>query len=121
MARLIMAFREILLFVVVLGVAGGCAVDRAMDHAVASWRNQPASAVIADWGQPSEELRVSGKHLLLWNTSDGTLVLPDQKRPSPRSAVLNCLRLLEVGRNGRIISGTWEGNGCPGRFSGWSR
>lgn len=111
---------KIMFFVVILGVTGGCA-NRAMDHAVASWQDKPASAVIADWGQPSEELRVSGKHLLLWNVFDGKLAQSGQKKPLPGSAGLNCVRLLEVAENGRIVSGTWDGNDCPGWFSGWTR
>jgi len=109
-----------MLLVFALGVAGGCA-HQAMDHAVASWHDQPVSAVTAAWGQPSEELKVSGKHLLLWNTYDGKLALPDQKRPAPRPGAPDCVRLLEVDVRGRIVTGTWEGNECPGWFSGWSR
>ena len=118
--RMTKFFLIIMLLVFALGVAGGCA-HRAMDCAVASWQNQPVSAVIAAWGQPSEELKVSGKNLLLWNIYDGKLALPDQKRPAPRSYALSCVRLLEVGRNGRIVTGAWEGNDCPGWFSGWYR
>jgi hypothetical protein len=114
--RIIKLSLRMMLLVFALGVAGGCA-HRAMDSAVASWQNQPVSAVTAAWGQPSEELKVSGKHLLLWNTYDGKLALPDQKRPVPP----DCVRLLEVNRSGRIVTGTWDGNDCPGWFSGWSR
>ena len=108
-----------MLLVSALGFAGGCA-HRAMDRAVASWQNQPVAAVTAAWGQPSEELKVSGKHLLLWNTYDGKLALQGQKRPA-QSGAPDCVRLLEVDRSGRIVTGTWDGNDCPGWFSGWSR
>jgi hypothetical protein len=118
--RLIMLFLKTMLLVFAVGVAGGCA-HRAMDRVVASWQNQPVSEVIAAWGRPSEELRVSGKHLLLWNTHDGKLAPPDQKRSAPRSGAPGCIRLLEVDRSGRIVSGTWDGSACPGWFSGWSR
>jgi hypothetical protein len=111
---------KIMSFLCVLGVAGGCA-HRAMDRAVASWQDQPASSVITVWGQPSEELRVSGKHLLLWNTYDGKLALPDRKISARRSDPPGCTRLLEIGGDGRIVSGAWEGNDCPGWFSGWTR
>lgn len=115
-----MSLLKILLVIVVLAVAGGCA-NQAMDHAVASWQGKPAAAVIAAWGEPSEELRVSGKHLLLWNVFDGKLAQPGQKKPLPGAAGLNCVRLLEVAGNGKIASGTWDGNDCPGWFSGWTR
>jgi len=97
------------LLMLALGVSCGCA-SMAMDRAVASWQGEPASAVVAAWGKPSEELKVSGKHLLLWNT----YASPDRKKPS-------CVRLLELDRNGRVESGTWDGGDCPGWFSGWSR
>ena len=115
-----MTFLKTIPFIVLLGIAGGCATQ-AMNHAVAAKQNQQASAVIADWGRPSEELRVSGRHLLLWNTFDGVPALPEQKKPSAGSAGLYCLRFLEVGRDGRIMSGRWEGNDCPGWLSGWYR
>ena len=44
-----------------LAIAAGC-TNQAMNSVIASWQNQPVSEVIAEWGQPSEELRVSGKH-----------------------------------------------------------
>ena len=118
--RIMMFFLKTMLLVSGLGVAGGCA-HRAMDRAVASWQDQPVSAVIAAWGQPSEELKVSGKHLLLWNTYDGKLALRDQKVAASRSDAPGCVRLLEVDRNGVIVSGTWDGSDCPGWFSGWCR
>jgi len=92
-----------------------------MDRAVASWQDQPVSAVIAAWGQPSEELKVSGKHLLLWNTYDGKLAFRGQKASAPGPDAPGCVRLLEVDRRGVIAAGTWDGNDCPGWFSGWHR
>ncbi len=59
--------------------------------------------------------------MLLWNVFDGKPALPGQNKPAPGSAGLSCVRLLEVDRNGRIVTGTWDGNDCPGWFSGWSR
>jgi hypothetical protein len=109
-----------MLLVLVLVVAGGCA-NRAMDYSVASWQNQQVSAVIAAWGKPSEELNVNGKHLLLWNTYEGKLALSEQKRPASRPNAWDCVRLLEVDRSGKIVSGAWEGNDCPGWLSGWYR
>jgi hypothetical protein len=113
-----MFYLKLMLLVLVLAVAGGCA-NQAMDYAVSSWQNQQDSAVIAAWGRPSEELKVNGKHLLLWNTNDGKLALPDQKRPASLPNAWGCVRLLEVDISGKIVSGAWEGNNCPGWLSGW--
>ncbi len=108
------------LLVLILCLAGGCA-SREMTSVIASWQNQPASDVIAAWGPPSEELNTEGKRLLLWNTFDGILAPPEAKRsPSPTDTGY-CVRLLEVGENGRIVHGAWEGDDCPGLFSGWGR
>lgn len=104
---------KIILLTLALGVSCGCA-NWARDRAVSSWHGQPAAAVIAAWGKPSEELKVSGKHLLLWNTYDGKLASSEKKRPS-------CVRLLELDRSGLVESGTWDGSDCPGWFSGWKR
>jgi len=109
-----------LLLVLLTGVAGGCA-GRAMDYSIASWQNQQLSAVIASWGKPSEELKIEGKHLLLWNTYDGELALPGAKRATPRADGRFCVRLLKADKNGKIVDGTWDGNDCPGWFSGWYR
>ena len=111
---------EFILLVLATGIAGGCA-HRAMDSAIASWQDQPVSAVVTAWGPPSEELRVSGKHLLLWNTHEGRPPLPEQKRSASRPVAPDCVRLLEVDGRDRIVAGAWEGNHCPGWFSGWRR
>jgi len=118
--RITMLSLKLILTLFVLGTAGGCA-QRAMNYTVASWQNQQLSAVVAAWGKPSEELKIEGKHLLLWNTYDGELALPDTKRPTPRSDTRYCVRLLKADKTGKIIDGTWDGNDCPGWFAGWYR
>lgn len=99
-------------------IIGGCA-HQAMDYSIAAWQNQPVAAVVRSWGNPSEDLRVNGKHLLIWNTSGGKPVLPGEKSTLQRPGVISCVRLLEADRNGNIVAGTWDGNDCPGWFSGW--
>lgn len=109
-----------ILLVLALFFAGGC-TQRAMNSAIASWKDQPVKDVIAAWGQPSEELKVSGKHLYIWNNFDGILLAPAMKRPAVLPDTDYCTRLLEVDRNGKVISGNWDGTDCPGIFSGWAR
>lgn len=111
---------KLLLLVLLLSIAGGC-THRHMNSAVASWKDQPVADVIASWGLPSEELRVSGKHLYIWNNFDGMLLRPDVKRPQVLPDTQYCTRLLEVDKNGTVIGGNWDGTDCPGFFSGWSR
>jgi len=111
-------FLALILSVFLLTNLGGCA-HQAMDYSISSWQNKPATAVIASWGNPSEELRVNGKHLLLWNTPGNKPVMSAEKGVKGKPASIGCVRLLEVDRIGRIIAGTWEGNDCPGWFSGW--
>lgn len=111
-------YLELLLLVSVPAAIGGCA-HQAMDYSVASWQNQQVSAVIAAWGKPSEELHVDGKHLMLWNTDAGNSAAPEQKSPSARPK--GCVRLLRVDSSGKVVAGNWEGNDCPGWFSGWYR
>jgi hypothetical protein len=108
-----MLYLKMTLLIFALCVSCGCA-NMAMDRAVGSWQGQPVSAVVAAWGKPSEELKVSGKHLLLWNTYHAGPASPDRNEPS-------CVRLLELDRSGRVVSGTWDGSDCPGWFSGWRR
>ncbi|HEY5975855.1 MAG TPA: hypothetical protein VIU41_14055 [Geobacteraceae bacterium] len=103
-----------------LCLAGGCA-NREMTSVITSWQNQPATDVIAAWGPPSEELKTEEKLLLIWTTYDGILAPPEAKRSPSPAGVGYCVRLLEVGGNGRIIHGAWEGDDCPGLFSGWGR
>lgn len=111
---------KLALIVLVLTVAGGC-TNQAMNSVIASWQNQPVSDAIAEWGQPSEELKVAGKHLYVWNTYDGILSPPLLQRPSKLPDTRYCMRLLEVDRTDKIIFGAWEGKNCPGLFSGWGR
>lgn len=106
--------RKALLLTLAVIVNGGC-VHQAMDTAVSSWQKQPAADVIAAWGPPSEELKLEGKRLLLWN-SYRTPPASTGPKPPP-----DCVRLLEVDKRARIIAGSWEGDDCPGYFSGWRR
>ena len=109
----------VLLLLALLGTTlSGCA-RQAMDYSISSWQNEPVSEVITSWGPPSEELRVNGKHLLLWNSPDRKAVLPTDKNAVQRTAAIGCVRLLEVDKGGRVITGTWDGEDCPGWFSGW--
>jgi len=112
---------QLMLPVFVLGFAGGCTHQQAMNRAVDSWKGQQAAEVIAAWGKPTEELKLEGKQLLLWNSYDGKLAAPGEKRPASGPVVKECVRLLEVDRSGRVVKGTWDGNDCPGWFSGWAR
>jgi len=96
----------------------GCA-HQAMDYSISSWQNKPVTAVIASWGNPSEELRVNGKRLLLWNTPDSKAGIPSEKNGVHKTGTVGCVRLLEVDKSGSVIAGTWDGKECPGWFSGW--
>jgi len=121
--ELIRTFRGAMLLatlVPVLCSTWGCA-NRAMDATIASWQGQQVSAVVAAWGRPSEELLLDGKQLLIWNTYDGRLAFPGEKKPSSPAVSGYCVRLLKADRSGRIVDGTWDGNDCPGWFSGWRR
>ncbi|MSN24476.1 MAG: hypothetical protein GJV46_01270 [Geobacter sp.] len=113
-------FFKMLLIAFVLPITGGCATQ-AMNRAIASWQNQPISAAIAEWGAPSEELKVSGKHLYLWNNYDDVLLPRSSQRPTHKPDTKYCTRLLEVDGDGKVIFGGWEGSDCPGIFSGWAR
>jgi len=118
--RLSSPYLKLSLLVTALFFSGGCA-NQAMNWTIDSWQNQPISEAVAKWGQPSEELKVSGKHLFVWNTYDGVLAPPTDPKFPARPDSEYCMRLLGVDRSGKVISGAWEGSGCPGLFSGWRR
>jgi len=111
---------KLTLMVFTFSLAGGCA-HREMDSVIASWQKQPVSAVIAAWGDPSEDLTLEGKRLLLWRTAAGKPVPAETQRPSSPASDGYCVRLLKADNKGRIVDGTWDGNDCPGWFSGWAR
>lgn len=112
-------FRLIISSFALLSLAG--CTNHAMNYAIESWKNQPVSQVIAEWGTPSEELRVSGNHLFIWNSYDGVLASPLSPRRPDIPDSRYCMRLLEVDSADKVKSGAWEGKDCPGIFSGWSR
>ena len=111
---------KISLLVLGLTVLGGCSTI-AMNSVMGSWQDRQLPEVIAAWGHPSEELNVDGQHLFLWNTYNGILASPDTWKPLQTADSKYCMRLLQVDRTDRIIYGNWEGNDCPGFFSGWRR
>lgn len=111
---------NILLLISGLIVLGGCTTT-AMNSAVASWQDRQLPEVITAWGPPSEELNVDGQHLFVWNTYDGVLASPGTPKPARPADSKYCMRLLQVDRKDTVIYGNWEGNDCPGLFSGWSR
>jgi hypothetical protein len=88
-----------------------------MNRTIASWQGRHLSEVVAAWGQPSEELHIEGKRLLVWNSYGDT---PAAQSSVPSGAT-TCVRLLHADRKGKIVDGAWDGNDCPGWFSGWSR
>jgi len=114
------SFFRLTLSVLVLTIFSGC-TNHAMNYAIESWQNHPVSQVIAEWGPPSEELKVSGKHLFIWNSYDGVLASPLEPRRPDIPDSRYCMRLLEVDSVDRVKFGAWEGKDCPGIFSGWSR
>jgi hypothetical protein len=103
-----------------LALLGGCTTI-AMNSAVDSWQNRQLPEVVGAWGTPSEELNVDGQHLFLWNTYNGILASPGSPKPAQPADSKYCMRLLQVDRTDKIIYGNWEGNDCPGFFSGWRR
>ena len=118
--RHLIIFLKLALSVSILAPAGGCS-HRPMDAVIASWQNQQAAEVVAAWGKPSEELKIEGNTLLLWQTVAGQLVTPVTKNPALVLKSGYCVRLLKADRKGRVFEGTWDGDDCPGWFSGWAR
>lgn len=113
-------FIKLTLLLLVMTLTAGC-TSYTMNSAVASWKDQPVSDVIVAWGQPSDEFKVSGKHLYMWNSYDGILLPPKSARSADLLYDKSCKRLLEVDRSGKVIFGAWEGGDCPWMFSGWGR
>jgi hypothetical protein len=104
------------LFALVALGAGGCSYG--MNSTMDSWQNRNLSEVIAAWGPASEEMKIEGKKLYIWNSCDGQLIAPNARRPKDAKC---CSRLLEADNAGKIVHGAWEGSDCPWLFTGWSR
>ena len=111
---------KISLLILGLPVLGGC-TTLAMNSVMSSWQDRQLPEVVAAWGPPSEELKVDGQHLFLWNMYNGILATPDTPKPLKPADSKYCMRLLQVDRAEKIIYGNWEGNDCPGFFSGLRR
>lgn len=111
---------KLILLGILASMTAGC-THYAMNSAIESWQGQNLTDVVTAWGTPSEEMKIEGKHLYIWNTCDDRLVSPGSSRPFSLKDPDCCARLLEADKGGRIVHGAWEGKGCPWLFTGWAR
>lgn len=129
---------------VLLAITGCGSTVKVMDGVMSSWIGATADEVIVQWGYPSEERQIIGKTVLVWSrpiqwqmpataTTTGTVnrigntafVTGSTSITGGGVASFNCIRMLEIDSNRRVVAYQWEGNNCPfveaGPYSGWRR
>lgn len=85
-----------------------CSSEHPMDSMIKTWVNFPVKDVIEEWGDPTDINYLRGQREYIWITT-GTRFIPGTMFEERTS----CQRKLIVGKKGKIIYGTYSGNGCP--------
>lgn len=110
-------------------LSSGCTIleNRAMQCVVDSWVTTPIESVKASWGPPEKVQSVPEGTAYIWQAENLAPPAPHDIYPvfdAPRSTV--CERRLITGTDGRVVAGTWNGEGCCfstrlGRCAAWLR
>lgn len=90
----------------------GCTVPKrpSMTTEIDLMKGKPFDDVITAWGYPQAERTIQGRKMVYWENYYGDKLSKDGK-----SAVSNhCTRILEINEQGKIVGGSWEGQGCGG-------
>lgn len=84
------------------------AAEHPMDMMFKTWINEPVKSVIKQWGDPADIDYKRGQREYKWITS-GTRFIPGTMFEERTY----CERKLIVDVKGRVMYGTFSGNGCP--------
>lgn len=84
------------------------AAEHPMDMMFKTWIGTPIKSTIKEWGDPSDIVYKRGQREYKWITS-GTRFIPGTMFEERTM----CERKLIVDVKGKIVYGTFTGNGCP--------
>ncbi len=84
------------------------AAEHPMDLMFKTWINSPIKSAIKEWGDASDIVYKRGQREYKWITT-GTRFIPGTMFEERTY----CERKLIVDKKGKIVYGTFSGNGCP--------
>jgi len=119
---------KIVLLSAFIVVFAGCSTTKVMDRIMSSWQSEHIDKIISQWGYPSEVRELRGNQLYIWvynksafipqsSTTTGSIygnTIYTQTNSYGGHAIHGtCIRILEVNKDGYVVSWEWKGNNCP--------
>ena len=96
------------LVIFALGAGVYASAEHPMDTMFKTWVDTPIKEVIKVWGNPTDIDYKRGQTVYTWE-DESTRYIPG----SMFQRKVECERKLIVDISGRVVYGTFEGNGCP--------
>jgi len=108
-------------------ILSGC-MTSTMNRIMSSWEGSHIDSVIAQWGYPSEMKKFRERELYIWHyeksyympqssTTTGSIYGSSYYGQTYTSGGYmihgGCTRILEINKEGYVISWEWNGNNCP--------
>lgn len=102
--------KKFLLTITVLffGISCIAATEHPMDTMFKTWYNTPVKEVVKAWGNPTDIDYQRGQTVYKWEESSSRYIPGTQFQHKTE-----CERKLIVDISGKVVFGTFDGNGCP--------
>ncbi|MBQ2644967.1 hypothetical protein IJG14_05280 [bacterium] len=106
----------IILGILSCGMASSASINHPMEEMFKTWIDTPIKEVIKSWGNPTDIDYKRGQTVYKWEEESSRYIPGTQFQQK-----LECTRKLIVDISGKVVYGTFDGNGCPFTTEGASK